>query len=99
MPRLVNCLIFNVTLIVKYLHNILHSLLLKLPTDEKGGQTYRYPIFRFLLKFIGIHIKFHSVMHLYTRYPIVARRAWPASLYTIGRVRRVSKSILHTSYA
>ena len=30
---------------------------------------------------------------LYTRYPIVARRAWPA-----GRVRRASKGILHTRY-
>ena len=29
---------------------------------------------------------------LYTRYPIVARRAWP-----LGRVRRASKGILHTS--
>ena len=32
---------------------------------------------------------------LYTRYPIVARRAWPAGC--IGRVRRASKGILHTS--
>ena len=31
---------------------------------------------------------------LYTRYPIVARRAWPA-----GRVRRASKGILHTIFA
>ena len=30
---------------------------------------------------------------LYTRYPIVARRAWPT-----GRVRRVSKGILHTRF-
>ena len=29
--------------------------------------------------------------NLYTRYPIVARRAWP-----LGRVRRASKGILHT---
>ena len=29
---------------------------------------------------------------LYTRYPIVARRAWPT-----GRVRRASKGILHTN--
>ena len=29
---------------------------------------------------------------LYTRYPIVARRAWP-----LGRVRRASKGILHTN--
>ena len=29
---------------------------------------------------------------LYTRYPIVARRAWPAGC--IGRVRRASKGIL-----
>ena len=28
---------------------------------------------------------------MYTRYPIVARRAWP-----LGRVRRASKGILHT---
>ena len=32
----------------------------------------------------------HHAM-LYTRYPIVARRAWP-----LGRVRRASKGILHT---
>ena len=32
-------------------------------------------------------------LHLYTRYPIVARRAWP-----IGRVRRASKGILHTMF-
>ena len=31
---------------------------------------------------------------LYTRYPIVARRAWPTGC--IGRVRRASKGILHT---
>ena len=30
---------------------------------------------------------------LYTRYPIVARRAWPTPL---SRVRRASKGILHT---
>ena len=37
----------------------------------------------------------HSSAHiafLYTRYPIVARRAWP-----LGRVRRASKGILHTN--
>ena len=33
------------------------------------------------------------VTYLYTRYPIVARRAWPT-----GRVRRASKGILHTSH-
>ena len=32
-----------------------------------------------------------SIFGLYTRYPIVARRAWP-----LGRVRRASKGILHT---
>ena len=32
------------------------------------------------------------VYRLYTRYPIVARRAQP-----LGRVRRASKGILHTS--
>ena len=32
---------------------------------------------------------------LYTRYPIVARRAWPVQ--PLGRVRRASKGILHTS--
>ena len=32
---------------------------------------------------------------LYTRYPIVARRAWPTGC--IGRVRRASKGILHTN--
>ena len=31
---------------------------------------------------------------LYTRYPIVARRAWPTQ--PLGRVRRASKGILHT---
>ena len=30
---------------------------------------------------------------LYTRYPIVARRAW-----SLGRVRRASKGILHTTF-
>ena len=34
----------------------------------------------------------NHVTVLYTRYPIVARRAWP-----LGRVRRASKGILHTS--
>ena len=34
-------------------------------------------------------------LSLYTRYPIVARRAWPAGC--IGRVRRASKGILHTN--
>ena len=33
-------------------------------------------------------------IHLYTRYPIVARRTWP-----LGRVRRASKGILHTTYS
>ena len=32
-------------------------------------------------------------LHLYTRDPIVARRAWPT-----GRVRRASKGILHTIF-
>ena len=37
--------------------------------------------------------KFLNLAHnLYTKYPIFARRAWPA-----GRVRRASKGILHTS--
>ena len=31
---------------------------------------------------------------LYTRYPIVARRAWPVQ--PLSRVRRASKGILHT---
>ena len=36
---------------------------------------------------------------LYTRYPIVARRAWPTGciVQPLGRVRRASKGILHTS--
>ena len=35
---------------------------------------------------------------LYTRYPIVARRAWPAGfVQPLGRVHRASKGILHTS--
>ena len=34
----------------------------------------------------------HGQCCLYTRYPIVARRAWPT-----GRVRRASKGILHTT--
>ena len=35
---------------------------------------------------------------LYTRYPIVARRAWPAGQVhrALGRARRASKGILHT---
>ena len=34
---------------------------------------------------------------LYTRYPIVARRAWPVGCaQPLGRVRRASKGILHT---
>ena len=33
-------------------------------------------------------------LKFYTRYPIVARRAWPTGC--IGRVRRASKGILHT---
>ena len=33
---------------------------------------------------------------LYTRYPIVARRAWPTGC--MGRVRRASKGILHTKF-
>ena len=33
-----------------------------------------------------------EIFILYTRYPIVARRAWP-----LGRVRRASKGILHTN--
>ena len=37
-----------------------------------------------------------TVLHLYTRYPIVARRAWP-TVQPLGRVRRASKGILHTS--
>ena len=37
----------------------------------------------------------HSTYQLYTRYPIVARRAWPTGC--IGRVRRASKGILHTT--
>ena len=34
-------------------------------------------------------------LDLYTGYPIVARRAWPTGC--IGRVRRASKGIFHTS--
>ena len=37
----------------------------------------------------------HLPIALYTRYPIVARRAWPTGC--IGRVRRASKGILHTT--
>ena len=33
---------------------------------------------------------------VYTRYSIVARRAWPA-VQPLGRVRRASKGILHTT--
>ena len=34
---------------------------------------------------------------LYTRYPIVARRAWPTDfVQPLGRMRRASKGILHT---
>ena len=41
----------------------------------------------------GSNMNFSNLAHnLYTRYPIVARRAWHA-----GRVRRASKGILHTS--
>ena len=40
------------------------------------------------------------ILHLYTRYPIVARRAWPAGcIQPLGRVRRASKGILHTNLA
>ena len=40
-----------------------------------------------------------KVSPLYTRYPIVTRRAWPAGCtQPLGRVRRASKGILHTSF-
>ena len=40
----------------------------------------------------------YNIEHLYTRYPIVARRAWPAGFVEhLGRVRRASKGILHAT--
>ena len=44
---------------------------------------------------LNCKLKMTHVPILYTRYPIVARRAWPTGC--IGRVRRASKGILHTS--
>ena len=65
-----------------------------LNTDIKLYKFGRgYKIFQ---KNPNFSIIFHKIQLLvsclYTRYPIVARRAWP-----LGRVRRASKGILHTS--
>ena len=40
-----------------------------------------------------------SASRLYTRYPIVARELGLAAVQPLGRVRRASKGILHTSVA
>ena len=45
-----------------------------------------------IIKPISVYWDIARALGLYTRYPIVARRAWP-----IGRVRRASTGILHTS--
>ena len=42
--------LFYFTLSAESLYSRLHSLLRKLPTEEKGGQTY--PLFRFWYKLI-----------------------------------------------
>ena len=65
--------------------------------SKNGNLNIEYNIAR-TINHITKNIKlfYECVLQLYTRYPIVARRAWPAGL-PLGRVRRASKGILHTS--
>ena len=58
--------------------------------------TTRYPVFARAWPSAHAWSKMSTPrdLRLYTRYPIVARRAWPTGC--IGRVRRASKGILHT---
>ena len=52
------------------------------------------------MKVLSLYTRYPIV--LYTIYPIVVRRAWPtgciAFVQPLGRVRRASKGILHTTY-